>query len=116
MKTLESQRALHLKAVEAAGNVEVLDVTRALESKLSSLSTSACKEAWRQQYIRTGSFSNGTPGACVTNYVDCSDASHARLKEYFEQRNPNTTVLCFKAGEDDRVGNCQARIKPESFF
>jgi hypothetical protein len=116
MKTLESQRALHLKAVEAAGNVEVLDVTRALESKLSSLSTSACKEAWRQQYIRTGSFSNAAPGACLTDSVYCSDASHARLKEYFEQRNPNAVVLCFKDGKHERLGNCQARIKPESFF
>jgi hypothetical protein len=115
MKPLESQRALYLKTVAAAGNAEVLEVVLDLETKLSSLPKDACKEAFSKQYIRTGSFST-TFNVCITTPVYCSDANHARVKEYFEQRNPNAFVWCDKAGKYDILGSCQARIKPESLF
>jgi hypothetical protein len=115
MKTLESQRALYLKTVEAAGNAEVLEVVLGLEKKLSSLPKDACKEAFSKQYIRTGSFST-TFNVCITTPVYCSDANHARVKEYFEQRNPNASVWCDKGRKFGAGDSCQARIKPESLF
>jgi hypothetical protein len=115
MKPLESQRALYLKTVAAAGNAEVLEVVLDLETELSSVRKDDCKKALSEQYIRTGSLST-TYVCCSTKPVYCSDTNHARVKEYFEEKNPNASVWCDKAGKYDRLGSCQARIKPELLF
>lgn len=116
MKTLQSQRAHYLKCTEAAGNAEVWEVVQSLEKQLPSISKEDCKKAWAETYVRTGSFSP-TPWTCVTKWtVECSDKNLARTKEFFEQRNPEASVECHAASEDERAGWCRATIKPESFF
>lgn len=115
MQALESQRDLYLKTVAAAGNAEVLEAVLDLESELSSLPKDNCKAALSEQYIRTGAFLH-TFGVCLMKPVQCSDENHARVKKYFEERNPNASVWCHKAGKHERLGSCQARIKPEFFF
>lgn len=121
MKTLQSQRELHLKCVEAAGNAEVLEVVQHLEKELAALSSESCRTAWAQIYIRTGKFSP-IPSNCMTSYRNnskCNQTNHARVKEYFEQRNPNATVTCHIDDDIYSRANgayCQARFREGSLF
>lgn len=123
MKTLQSQRERYLKSVEAAGNVEVMEVVQKLEEKASFLNTDDCKEALSRAYIRDGNFPTDHRyyGPCSTRPVDCYNQNHARIKEYFEQRNPNFVVECRKIGGnnsyfDSDYGDCRAGLKPHLLF
>lgn len=117
MKTLESQRAHYLKCVEAAGSVEVMEGVKVLERKLSKIDKEKCKKAYEDTYIRSGSFhAPYTPLSCTTAQyqganVPKKDAE--RLKEYFEQRNPEAFVVCYTRSN---LCYCEARLKPETFF
>lgn len=118
MKTLQSQRELHLKCVEAAGNAEVLEVVQHLEKELASLSAERCREAWAQIYISTGKFSP-VPSNCLTASSGCTQTNHARVKEYFEQRNPNAIVTCHTNDDGCSRANgayCQTRFREGSLF
>ena len=90
MKTLESQRAHYLKCVEAAGNVEVMEAVKELESKLSFIDKERCKTEYENTYIRSGSFHVPyTPLSCTTAPslgVNVSQKDVERLKEYFTQK------------------------------
>lgn len=119
MKSLEKQRARFQAAIQEAGNIEVVDVVIELEKKLESQTSSIlCLEAYRDDYIRNGTFkTNGTiSSACITNGVDCSPSNFDRVKRYFASRNPHTFVQCFPPADDERTGNCYAGFSPEAFF
>lgn len=116
MKTLEAQRARYLKTVEAAGSVEVMESVRELESNTRLLNIDRCKKALSDIYIRTGAFPTYSPMECVTQDVYCSVKTHARVKEYFEQRNSGFSVSCYPPGDEDRTGTCNAKFRCEPLF
>jgi hypothetical protein len=117
MKTLESQRAHYLKCVEAAGNVEVMEAVKELETKLSLIDKEKCKKEYETTYIRSGSFhAPYTPLSCTTAQslvVSVPKKDAERVKEYFKQRNPEAFVVCYPLSN---LYKCEARLKPETFF
>lgn len=110
MKSLEAQRALYLKTVEAAGSVEVMEVVQKLETKAAKLSAQDCKHSLSDVYIRTGAFPTYSPYWCQTQEVHCFEKDQARVKEYFEERNPNFFVSTFPPG------HCTAHLRTEPLF
>lgn len=111
MKTLQAQRDRYLKMIEAAGNPEILESVERLEHETNQIDVKKCKLEFARQYIRTGSLSYDYYTVhCTTVQVQGYEKDQARIKEYFEQRNPHAFVLC---NSDTK---CQAYLKPESLF
>lgn len=117
MKALEAQRKLYLKKVEEAGNVQVLDMVNELENKMRNLDPIKCREELRKRYINNGSFQTTYEyGNCSTQPVSGLHSNSARVKEYFEQRNPLAYVDCRQYGKHDRSAECVAKLRPEPLF
>lgn len=115
MKTLQSQRALYLKTVEAAGSVEVLDVVQTLEKKTLEIDIDRCKQALTDYYVRNGSFPEYPLVLCATEgYTNCKPELQTRVKQYYEQRNPDFFVSCRETKH--KQGWCEATPKTESLF
>lgn len=95
-----------------------MEAVHELETKthILNLNINRCKEALSDIYIRTGAFPTYSPMGCVTQDVYCSVKTHARVKEYFEQRNPGFSVSCYPPGDEDRTETCNARFRREPLF
>jgi hypothetical protein len=70
-----------------------------------------CKDAFAAAYIRKGSFpTTFVPNDCITSQVYCLNENQARVKQHFEERNPEMIVRC------PLKNYCEAYYRPESFF
>lgn len=119
MESLEKQRARFQATIEAAGNIEVLDVVTQLENALRNVSKEKCKAAYEDAYVRTGSFERPRfINRCSTNWqpAECSPKDYSRVKQYFESRNPHAFVHCYPPADDERIGVCQVILKPEAVW